>query len=542
MKKFVIIEIVDNQIDFQERVLVVKANPIRKPDGFDELNKMFGTSYYIYAEYEIDETNIFIIPFSEKILSNLLKLSQNKNENKFWIPNFFEFVKKRVRLNGDSNKLVWISNSIKEFCTTNYQYPYLYTHKKTLYAYKIINHCNEDYTDYADFSCIPYDGVPFTILDEVVRIDENDFGTLLHYIVGDRFCSIYGYEKNGLYSANYSHRIVFFKGLALECIIERFPKAVGAFTIIPEYSNECSFTFIITEEKLLTEIEVQSYPVDVYMHSGSSNLINLRRTDILLFMFSTYYGYSIKELSNYFDWNIFKEKQINSLDEQDILNYLYPKNYLSIYSEEEICYQEFINNCICISNVNNYNYGVDDDTINKNYNRVLNYIRAFPSFLNKIPYKYASYIAKAFYYVTQHFDDIRINCYLFIVAYYILSKTIETTGLSYLYYLRCSLVREKTNEAISQFRILFQNISSDDIEKMIDDILIADYINLQKYALDNIIDRDEVLQYCKSLMKKKYSNMTNQQIYLYVSESQEYVIHEIYHYINTPQFMTSAQL
>ncbi len=482
------------------------------------------------------------MPFSEKVLSNLLKLSQKENEDRFWTPNFFEFTRKRIRWNINSNKLVWVSNSIKEFCTTNYQYPYLYTNKKKLYAYKIINHCNEDYEDYADFSCIPYDGVPFTILDEVVRIDENYIGTLLHYIVGDRFCSIYGYEKNGLYSANYSHRIIFFKGLALECIIERYPKAVGAFTIVPKYSNECSFTFIITDEKLSTKIDVQSYPADVYMHSGSSNLINLRRTDMLLFMLSVYYGYSIKELSNYFEWNTFKEKQINSIDEQDVLNYLYPKNYPSIYSEEEICYQEFINNCICISNVNNYNYGMDNDTINKNYNRILNYIRVFPSFLNRIPYKYADYIAQAFYYLTQHFDDIRINRYLFIVAYYILSKTIETNGLSYLYYLRCSLVKEKSNEAISQFRILFPNISNENLEKMVDDIMIADYINAQKYLLDNIPNKNEILQYCKSIMVKKYSNMTDQQVYSYVSKIQECVNNKIYHYINTPEFMTPIQL
>lgn len=37
MNRYVIIEIVDNQTDYPERVLIVKANPVEEPKGFDYL-------------------------------------------------------------------------------------------------------------------------------------------------------------------------------------------------------------------------------------------------------------------------------------------------------------------------------------------------------------------------------------------------------------------------------------------------------------------------------------------------------------------------
>ena len=99
--------------------------------------------------------------------------------------------------------------------------------------------------------------------------------------------------------------------------------------------------------------------MNAYKQSLSPNLINLRRTDILLVLLSTYYGYSLKDLSDNFNWNIFKSRDIDSKEEQEILNYLYPNEYPSVYTEEEICYAEFINNCICIANVNNYSHGLE---------------------------------------------------------------------------------------------------------------------------------------------------------------------------------------
>ena len=115
--------------------------------------------------------------------------------------------------------------------------------------------------------------------------------------------------------------------------------------------KEHCFTFIITEDKFTPDLP-QNFSIDAYKQSLSPNLINLRRTDILLVLLSTYYGYSLKDLSDNFNWNIFKSRDIDSKEEQEILNYLYPNEYPSVYTEEEICYAEFINNCICIANVN----------------------------------------------------------------------------------------------------------------------------------------------------------------------------------------------
>ncbi len=78
---------------------------------------------------------------------------------------------------------------------------------------------------------------------------------------------------------------------------------------------------------------------------------------------------------------------------------MYPNEYPSVYTEEEICYAEFINNCICIANVNNYSHGMDADTLIKNYNRIINYLKAFPSFLSNVPLMQV-YVARV--YILQH--------------------------------------------------------------------------------------------------------------------------------------------
>ncbi len=114
---------------------------------------------------------------------------------------------------------------------SNYPTPYLRTNKKKTYL--LIQLLAMVMKNFVIFSCIPYNGTPFSIENEVVNNEDSEYGILLHYITGDNMCSIYGYEINDMYNERFSHRIVFFKGLALDYIIKLYPKTVGAFSIIP---------------------------------------------------------------------------------------------------------------------------------------------------------------------------------------------------------------------------------------------------------------------------------------------------------------------
>lgn len=91
MNRYVIIEIVDNQTDYPERVLIVKANPVEEPKGFDYLSKLFGKSYFTFTEYETENTEIFVIPFSNKTLSGLINLSNKTDDERFWMPNISQY-------------------------------------------------------------------------------------------------------------------------------------------------------------------------------------------------------------------------------------------------------------------------------------------------------------------------------------------------------------------------------------------------------------------------------------------------------------------
>ena len=99
MNRYVIIEIVDNQTDYPERVLIVKANPVEEPKGFDYLSKLFGKSYFTFTEYETENTEIFVIPFSNKTLSGLINLSNEVTKRVYFIGN------ERMLIDHDSNRL-----------------------------------------------------------------------------------------------------------------------------------------------------------------------------------------------------------------------------------------------------------------------------------------------------------------------------------------------------------------------------------------------------------------------------------------------------
>lgn len=405
-----------------------------------------------------------------------------------------------------------------------YEYPYLYTHDLShLYAYPIINHGEEWYRD---ASCIPYDNTPFCIENEVVKKHSgDDLGVLLHYLTGDRFCSIYGYVKTSWYSPSNCTKLVFFKGFALDCIIHLYREAIGAFTIVePEIGatkREFSFTYIITDKRSSKLYCPLNYHTDIYgNYSTPKSLTDIKRIDIILYILSAMLGYSIVDLASNFDWNKLLNYHVKSKLEQAVLNYIYPQNFQSPYSKEEIYYPEFVNNFICIANVNAYNYQIDADTINKNYNRFINIMEEFPDFLNKVPSRYYSHLSRALYFTACHFNDVRINDRLFTLAYIMLNKALEITKMVYLAFLRCSLIEERYTSAIYMISKLYPQLPPNKIEEKVREIQLADYLLVEQYIPNYISPKENIAIRCKQTIKKQFYNYDIDEIYAIVSDVQ----------------------
>ena len=160
---------------------------------------------------------------------------------------------------------------------------------------------------------------------------------------------------------------------------------------------------------------------------------------------------------------------VKSKLEQAVLNYIYPQNFQSPYSKEEICYPEFVNNFICIANVNAYNYQIDADTINKNYNRFIN---------------------------------------------------IEITKMVYLAFLRCSLIEERYTSAIYMISRLYPQLPPNKIEEKVREIQLADYLLVEQYIPNYISPKENIAIRCKQTIKKQFYNYDIDEIYAIVSDVQ----------------------
>lgn len=447
------------------------------------------------------------------------------------VPTLLLFVNTERREQGGVNIIIMKfyerdkdKSKIKIHDADEYEYPYLYTHNLShLYAYPIINHGDEWYRD---ASCIPYDNTAFCIENEVIKKHPGDeLGILLHYLTGDRFCSIYGYTKRFLYSPSNCSELVFFRGFALDCIVYLYPEAIGAFTIVvPEIGGtkrKFSFTYIITDKPTSKSYSLSNYITDICGdYSIPKSITDVRRTDIILYTLSAMLGYSLVDLVSNFDWNKLIGYNIKSKLEQSVLNYIYPQHYLSPYNEEERCYPEFVNNFICIANVNAFNYQMEADTINKNYNRFINIMDEFPSFLNKVPPRYYSHISRALYFTACHFDDVRVNDRLFILAYIMLNKASDMTKMIYFPFLRCSLIEERYASAISMISKIYPQLAFNKIEEKVREIQLADYLLVEQYIPNYLSPKENIAIRCKQIIKNKFCNYNKDEIYAIVSDIQ----------------------
>lgn len=92
MKQFVIIDIEQNTVQPDGDVLIVKANEVKAAEGFEALEEMFGKKYFNFAMNECDETETFMLPYSEELAQRLIRLARRYEDGDYWTPDMNEFM------------------------------------------------------------------------------------------------------------------------------------------------------------------------------------------------------------------------------------------------------------------------------------------------------------------------------------------------------------------------------------------------------------------------------------------------------------------
>lgn len=96
MKQYVIIDIEQNTVQPDGDVLIVKANQVKAAEGFEALEEMFGKKYFNFAMNECDETEVFMLPYSEELAQRLVRLARRYEDGDYWTPDMGEFMDARL--------------------------------------------------------------------------------------------------------------------------------------------------------------------------------------------------------------------------------------------------------------------------------------------------------------------------------------------------------------------------------------------------------------------------------------------------------------
>lgn len=92
MKHFVIIDIEQNTVQPDGDVLIVKANQVKAAEGFETLDEMFGKKYFNFVMNDCDETETFMLPYSEELAQGLVRLAHRYKDGEYWTPDMDEFM------------------------------------------------------------------------------------------------------------------------------------------------------------------------------------------------------------------------------------------------------------------------------------------------------------------------------------------------------------------------------------------------------------------------------------------------------------------
>ena len=91
MKQYLIVDIEQSTTQSDGEVLIVKANEGKQPPGFEHLERMTRRKYFSFTMDECDETEVFVLPFSEELVQKLVQLASRYEEGEYWTPNMDEF-------------------------------------------------------------------------------------------------------------------------------------------------------------------------------------------------------------------------------------------------------------------------------------------------------------------------------------------------------------------------------------------------------------------------------------------------------------------
>lgn len=91
MRQYVIIDIEQKYVQAYGDVLVVKANEVKAADELEQLEKVSRKKYFKFSKNECEETAVFMLPFSEELAEELVRLAKKYEEGVFWTPNMEDF-------------------------------------------------------------------------------------------------------------------------------------------------------------------------------------------------------------------------------------------------------------------------------------------------------------------------------------------------------------------------------------------------------------------------------------------------------------------
>lgn len=98
MKEYVIIDIETNNMPQDGEVIILKANPVSKSEGFEHIESMFGKKYYTYTNHECYETEYFMIKYSPEKCNRLVNIARQYENGVFWQPDLSNFYDAKLGL------------------------------------------------------------------------------------------------------------------------------------------------------------------------------------------------------------------------------------------------------------------------------------------------------------------------------------------------------------------------------------------------------------------------------------------------------------
>lgn len=98
MKEFVIIDVETNYTPQDGEIIIVRANPVTKPIGFEHIENITGKKYVQYTSHVCSETEYFMIKHSETKCQEIINIAPKYKEGIFWTPDLSSFYDSQLGL------------------------------------------------------------------------------------------------------------------------------------------------------------------------------------------------------------------------------------------------------------------------------------------------------------------------------------------------------------------------------------------------------------------------------------------------------------